>query len=156
MYKPPPPTASAVGPCPTVIRIVGRLDTGSLPSTIEPPDHPLGYCRARAYCACGRYGWCLFALSSIFPLFPSLWRTARYRLKYCLKGPLNPEQPGWSGCAMVLCKLAVPGRPTIWIIVGHRTIALAVGAGGDCLDIFCSPLSFLSSFSLSGRRPEID
>ena len=27
------------------------------------------------------------------PLSPSLWETARYRLKYCLKGPLNPEQP---------------------------------------------------------------
>ena len=26
-----------------------------------------------------------------FPLFPSLWETARYRLKYCLKGPLNPK-----------------------------------------------------------------
>ena len=24
------------------------------------------------------------------PLSPSLWETARYRLKYCLKGPLNP------------------------------------------------------------------
>ena len=24
-------------------------------------------------------------------LSPSLWETARYRLKYCLKGPLNPE-----------------------------------------------------------------
>ena len=23
------------------------------------------------------------------PLSPSLWETARYRLKYCLKGPLN-------------------------------------------------------------------
>ena len=31
---------------------------------------------------------CLF-----FSLFPSLWETARYRLKYCLKWPLNPEQP---------------------------------------------------------------
>ena len=28
-----------------------------------------------------------------FPLSPSLWETARYRLKYCLKGPLNPKQP---------------------------------------------------------------
>ena len=28
-----------------------------------------------------------------FPLSPSLWDTARYRLKYCLKGPLNPKQP---------------------------------------------------------------
>ena len=31
-----------------------------------------------------------FLLSSI--LSPSLWETARYRLKYCLKGPLNPKQ----------------------------------------------------------------
>ena len=28
-----------------------------------------------------------------FPLSPSLWETARYRLKYCLKGPLSPKQP---------------------------------------------------------------
>ena len=34
---PPAPTASAVGPCPTVIQIVGRPGTGSLPSTIAPP-----------------------------------------------------------------------------------------------------------------------
>ena len=29
----------------------------------------------------------------ICPLSPSLFETARYRLKYCLKGPLNPKQP---------------------------------------------------------------
>ena len=40
IQPPPAPTASAVGPCPTVIQIVGRPDTGSLPSTIAPPDHP--------------------------------------------------------------------------------------------------------------------
>ena len=34
---PPAPTASAIGPCPTVIQIVGRPGTGSLPSTIAPP-----------------------------------------------------------------------------------------------------------------------
>ena len=33
-----------------------------------------------------------FLLSSILsPLPPSLWETARFRLKYCLKGPLNPK-----------------------------------------------------------------
>ena len=32
-----------------------------------------------------------FLLSSL--LSPSLWETARYRLKYCIKGPLNPKQP---------------------------------------------------------------
>ena len=30
---------------------------------------------------------------SFSPLSPSLWETARYSLKYCLKGPLNPKQP---------------------------------------------------------------
>ena len=37
---------------------------------------------------------------------------------------------------MVLDKLPVPGRPTIWMIVGQGPIALAIGAGGGCLDIF--------------------
>ena len=36
----------------------------------------------------------IFTLLCLFsPLSPSLWETARYRLKYCLKGPLNPKQP---------------------------------------------------------------
>ena len=53
---------------------------------------------------------------------------------------------GWSGGAMVLAKLPVPGRPTILMIVGQGPIALAVGAGGGGLDIFTliypfSPLS---------------
>ena len=37
---------------------------------------------------------------------------------------------------MVLGKLPVPGRPTIWMIVGQGPIALAIGAGGGCLDVF--------------------
>ena len=37
---------------------------------------------------------------------------------------------------MVLGKLPVPGRATIWITVGQRPTALAVGAGEGCLDIF--------------------
>ena len=53
---------------------------------------------------------------------------------------------GWSGGAMVLGKLPVPGRPTIWIRAGQGPTALAVGAGGGRLDIFTldypfSPLS---------------
>ena len=36
----------------------------------------------------------IFTLAYPFsPLSPCLWETARYRLKYCLKGPLNPKQP---------------------------------------------------------------
>ena len=47
---------------------------------------------------------------------------------------------------MVLGKLPVPGRPTFSIIVGQGPIALAVGAGGGCLDIFTLlyPFSTLS------------
>ena len=37
---------------------------------------------------------------------------------------------------MVLGKLPVPGRPTIWMIVGQGPTVLAVGAGGGSLDIF--------------------
>ena len=43
---------------------------------------------------------------------------------------------GWSGGAMVLGKLPVPGRPTSWKRVRQGPTALAVGAGGGCLDIF--------------------
>ena len=94
--------------------------------------------------AVGTGGGCLDSFTLIYPfssLSPCLWETARYRLKYCLKGPW-----GWSGGAMVLGKLPVPGRPTIWITVGQGPTALAVGAGGGCLDIFTliypfSPLS---------------
>ena len=47
---------------------------------------------------------------------------------------------------MALGNLPVPGRPTIWMIVGQGPTVLAVGAGGGCLDIFTliypfSPLS---------------
>ena len=39
-------------------------------------------------------GWTFFTLVYPFsPLSPSLSETARYRLKNCLKGPLNPKQP---------------------------------------------------------------
>ena len=44
----------------------------------------------------GAGGGCLdiFTLIYHFPsLSPSLWEMARYGLKYCLKGPLSPNQP---------------------------------------------------------------
>ena len=55
---------------------------------------------------------------------------------------------GWSGGVMVLCKLPVPERPTIWITVGQGPIALAVGAGGGCMDIFSLVYHF-SFFTLT-------
>ena len=68
-------------------------------SKLSVPGRPtnLDYSRARACCACSRCGWGLFGIFSLIcpfsPLSPSLWETARYRLIYCLKGPLNPKQP---------------------------------------------------------------
>ena len=55
---------------------------------------------------------------------------------------------------MVLDKFPVPGRPTIWMIVGQGPIA---GAGGGCLDI-CTLLYTFSPLPLplSGKRPDID
>ena len=54
---------------------------------------------------------------------------------------------------MVLGKIPLLGRPTIWITVGQGPIALAVIAGGGCLDIFTLIYPF-SSFSLSlGNGP---
>ena len=43
----------------------------------------------------GAGGGCLdiFSLVYLFLFFLPLWETARYGLKYCLKGPLNPNQP---------------------------------------------------------------
>ena len=63
---------------------------------------------------------------------------------------------GWSGGAMVLGKRPVPGRPTFWIIVGQGPIALAIGAGGGCLDIFSLLCPFSLFLPLSGTRPDID
>ena len=75
---------------------------------------------------------------------------------------------------MVLGKLPVPGRPTIWIAVGiavgQGPTALAVGAGGGCLDIFTliypfspltiappdHPLKVLGKLSVLGRPTTLD
>ena len=38
-----------------------------------------------------------------FPLSPSLWETARYRLKYCLKGPLNPKPTNQPTIYLPIC-----------------------------------------------------
>ena len=71
-------------------RVLGKLSVLGRPTNLDNN-------RARAYCAYGRCGWGLFGhffLSSIFSLFfLPLREAARYRLKYCLKGLLNPKQP---------------------------------------------------------------
>ena len=44
----------------------------------------------------------------------------------------------------------------VWMIVGQGPIALALGAGGGCLDIFSHIYLFSFLLPLFGRRPDID
>ena len=65
---------------------------GKLPVPGRPTN--LDYSTARpiafAVGTGGLFGhFCL--IYHFFFLSPSLWETARYRLKYCLKGPLSPK-----------------------------------------------------------------
>ena len=91
-----------------------------------------GYSRAKAYCARSRCGWGLFGHFYSHLSFLSSFSLSLGR--------------GWSGGAKVLGKFPVPGRPTVLIRVGQGPTALAVGAGGGCLDIFTLiyPFSSLS------------
>ena len=68
--------------------VLGKLPVPGRPTNVDNSG-------ARAYCACSRCGRGLFGhfFSRLSLLSPSLWETARYRLEYCLKGPLNPKQP---------------------------------------------------------------
>ena len=52
--------------------------------------------RAGAYClavGAGGVAWTFFVSSSFSLFFLPFWETARYRLKYCLKGLVNANQP---------------------------------------------------------------
>ena len=70
------------------VMVLGKFSVPGRPTSLENS-------RARDYFACSKCGRGLFEhcfLSPIFVLFfLPLWKTARYRLKYCLKGSLNPK-----------------------------------------------------------------
>ena len=75
----------------------------------------------------------------LFPIYGLL-----YIYKYFIYDPTVAYQfCGRSGGAMALGNLPVPGRPTIWMIVGQGPTVLAVGAGGGCLDIFTLSYPFI-------------
>ena len=69
---------------------------------------------------------------------------------------LSSEAKEWLGGAMVLGKLPVPGRPTLWMIVGQGPIALAVSAGWVVWTFLLSSILSLPFLPLFGRRPDID
>ena len=57
---------------------------------------------------------------------------------------------------MALGNLSVPGRPTIWMIVGQGPTVLAVGAGGVVWTLLLSSILSLLFLPFFGRRPDID
>ena len=57
---------------------------------------------------------------------------------------------------MALGKLLVLGRPTYLVNSRARAYCACSGCGWGLIGHFYSRLSFLSSFSLSERRPDID
>ena len=73
----------------------GRVVLGKLPVPGRPIiSMTVGQGPIALAVGAGGGGLDIFTLIYPFsPLSPSLWETARYRLKYCLKGPLNPKQP---------------------------------------------------------------
>ena len=63
---------------------------------------------------------------------------------------------GWSGGAMVLGKLSVPGRPTNVNYSRARAYCAYRRCGLGLFGHFISRLSFLLFLRLSGRRSDID
>ena len=95
-------------------------------------------------------GWLdIFTLIYPFsPLPPSLWETARYRLKYCLKGPLTPKQPTNQSSA---------GASYNFDYSRARAYCACSRCGWGWFGHFYSHLSFSLLFlPLFGRRPDID
>ena len=72
--------------------------------------------------AVGAGGGCLdiFTLLYLFfPLSPSLWVTARYSLKYCLKGPLNPKPTNQLDIFLLIYPF-FPLSPSLWETARYR------------------------------------
>ena len=67
-----------------------------------------------------------------------------------------PGWMGWSGGAMVLGKLPVPGRPTCLDKSRARAYCTCIRCGWGLFGHFYSHLFFLSFLPLFGRRPDID
>ena len=83
----------------------GAMVLGKLPVPGRPPIC-ITVGQGPTALAVGAGGGCLDIFTLIYPfspLSPSLWETARYRLKYCLRGPLNPKQPTNQPTIILLC-----------------------------------------------------
>ena len=67
---------------------------------------------------------------------PSLWETARYRLKYCLKGPLNPKTTNQP--TMEQARVWRPNK-----LVGLRIVGEAEGLKRDAFVRACGKIVYL-------------
>ena len=85
-----------------------------------------------------------FRLESLLNMVKIQFARSHSLSRFCVYLHYSVGTWGWSGGAKVLGKLPVPGRPTILITVGQGSTALAVGAGGGCLDIFTLTYPFSS------------
>ena len=83
---------------------------------------------ARAHCACSRRGWGVFwtfLLSSILCLL-HLPLSGRYRLKYFLKGPLNPKQSINKNITLGSCSPICPSVPPLLTIPFSDTFSYSL------------------------------
>ena len=91
----------------------------------------------------GAGGGCLDIFSLVYHfsfLSPSLWETARYRLKYCLKGPLSPKQPTNQPSAFSRRAVVSYGRKYVQEVLVNRLGGLSLHRKSvvrltDCPDI---------------------
>ena len=86
--------------------------------------------------------WTFFSRLSFLFLSPSLWETTRYRLKYCLKGPLSSKER------------KVPGRRNLDCSRARAYFACSKCGFGLLGQIYYR-LSFLFFLPLSGRRTDV-
>ena len=107
-----------------------------------------------ACCACSKCGTFLFAPLLVIVLWP------QYREKIAMLraiAALHFRIWGWSGGAMVLGKLPVPGRPTNLDNSGARAYCACSRCGRGLFGHFFSRLSLLFFIlPIFGRRLDID
>ena len=117
--------------------------------------------------AVGAGGGCLDIFTLIYPfspLSPSLWETAQYRLKYCLKGPLNPKQPTNQQPCGLKCVHSLLGKQEALPIMGQSLEKDSVKCfsyiGSKCpyreyLLAVCTTLAVLNTASTKRKTSKI-
>ena len=99
--------------------------------------------------AVGAGGGCLDFFTRLFPFSsfsPSLWETARYRLKYCLKGPLNPKQQQQQQPSVLNFSVVIGIYISLQMTINPSILRWVV------LEVFTFPANFIQSVSRTFQR----